>query len=208
MARAMDEAIKEGVQLALQESKLFRGSLITLLSQPGSYHGSRCFLAGPRRQRLVPSPDSVHPDEQHAMPGNFVLKVILKLAEILLPPKIPDPMRSMDPQILPLNRDPFRKLGAVEQADGLGAIFHRLRPDFLVASPGDSPGLISQRILINLQHFIICQETVGKRIQFRDVTSYQQGRAEQTPEAHMRVLLIRCESGRMEVAAPAHLSDD
>ena len=35
------------MQLGIQKAKFFRGSVIMLLSQPGLYHGSRCFLAGP-----------------------------------------------------------------------------------------------------------------------------------------------------------------
>ena len=112
------------------------------------------------------------------MPGYFVVEAILKLAEVLLPPKISDPMPSVDSQILPPNHDPFGKLGAIEQAHGLGAIFHRLGPNFLIACLSDSAGLLSQWVLIDLQHFVIRQETLCKCIQSRDITSYEQGRAE------------------------------
>ena len=40
---------------AIQKPKLFRGSLIMLLSQPGLYHGSRRFLAGPCAGRTIAS---------------------------------------------------------------------------------------------------------------------------------------------------------
>lgn len=113
-----------------------------------------------------------------------------ELSEIFLAPQVADFLFAAQSEVGPICGDARRCSTAVEEADCLGAVFHVLGPDFEIANFRDATGLPAERILIYLEDFIIGQKAQREVVQLRHITTDEQRRIQQTPEADVRELFV------------------
>ena len=69
----------------------------------------------------------------------------------------------------------------IEDTHCRAAIRHFLYPYLIPIRADRLSRLFSQHILIDGQHLVIGQQVQGERVQFTDITPYQQRRRQQTP---------------------------
>ena len=92
-----------------------------------------------------------HANQHYAVPANGGGELVVERAEVFLPPEIADDLLAADAEVGPLHGDRRLDAAAVEQADGLRAVLHVLRPDFAVSVANQQRGLLAERILVDFQ---------------------------------------------------------
>lgn len=84
-------------------------------------------------------------------------------------------------------------LADVEQADFPRTVVHRLGIYLCLSVPGHLCRLFAERVLVDLEHFIVGEQAEGKVIHLLQVAADQQRTGQQTPQADVRILLVRRE---------------
>ena len=100
---------------------------------------------------------ATEPHEHHAVAGDGGLEAVGERPEVLLPPQVADDPGAGQAQVGPPGGHRRVAVAAVEQADGLRAVFHVLGPDFEVAVLGHAAAGFAERVLIHVDHLVVGQ---------------------------------------------------
>ena len=96
-------------------------------------------------------------------------------AEILLSPEIADEVCAGEFEVGPFNLDCCLGAASVKKANGFGSVVKFLCPDFRVVGGGHSTGLFAERILIDIENFVIGEEVQCKLVQLFKIAAKQEG---------------------------------
>ena len=91
----------------------------------------------------------------------------------------------------------------VQKTDRNGAVRERTRPDIVPAPVHDARRRLSERILVNCNHFVVPEKREREVVQLRHVAADHKGSCRERPERYVRVLFVGGETASLELV-PAH----
>ena len=99
------------------------------------------------------------------MAGHLDGELVLKLAQVFLPPAVADQLFALDAQVRPLCGDGRFRFAAIEQPDGLRAVFEVSGPDLQAAQLGDAKSGAAQWVLVDVDDLVVAKEVQGEVVQ-------------------------------------------
>ena len=125
-----------------------------------------------------------------------------KDAEVLLAPEVADLLRPGNADVGPDGRDLGQARAAVEEPDGLGAVFELADPDLDVAVLRGAAAGFAERVLVDVDDVVVGEQAQREVVEAGDVAAEDERRRDERPERDVGVLLVRREGGRPRCRLP------